>query len=174
MGADVHMYVEYNSKERLPHANPAFNSWRSFGDRINPGRNYNLFGLLAGVRCEGEIFAVRGLPENLGWSANGDSTLYITESGDDDGCCTLGQAESYEKWGSTIHKDANGKPTKVDHPDWHSHSWLTVDELQQVFDAYFTKHGQNVGVEYRALLSAMRALENEGKNDVRVVFWFDN
>jgi len=168
------MYVEYNSKEHQPHANPALNSWRSFGDRINPGRNYNLFGLLAGVRGDGEIFEVRGLPENLGWSASGDATLYITEGSDEDGCCTLAKAESYVQWGSTIYKDANGKPVKVDHPDWHSHSWLTVDEFQQVLDAYVSHFDQPVGLEYRALLAAMRALEDEGKNDVRLVFWFDN
>ena len=31
-----------------------------------------------------------------------------------------------------------------------------------------------VPVEWKAILAAMKALENKGENEVRVVFWFDN
>jgi len=175
MGADVHMYVEYNSKERLPHANPVLNSWRGFGGRINPGRDYWMFALLADVRGSGALIEPRGLPENLGWQSQSDNRLYISDTnGDDEGNCTLAQAQSYALHGSTIINDNEGKPTWVTHPDWHSHSWLTVDEFQQVLEAYERKTKHKAGLEYRALLAAMRAIEDEGKNDVRLVFWFDN
>jgi hypothetical protein len=47
MGCDIHAYVE--SKK------PDSKTWWGFGGRINPGRNYRMFGKLAGVRCDGCI-----------------------------------------------------------------------------------------------------------------------
>jgi hypothetical protein len=32
----------------------------------------------------------------------------------------------------------------------------------------------DVPVEWKAILAAMKSLEDEGKNEVRVVFWFDS
>lgn len=174
MGADIHMYVEYRSKEPSPYAHTdARNWWSSFGDRINPGRSYRLFGLLAGVRCDGVMYQTRGMPEDAGYIAKFANQIYISDSGDGESC-TLAQAQSYEKYGSVIEYDQNGRATWVTHPDWHSHSWLTVDQFSSVLNAYRIKYGDDPGVEYVALLAAMRALENDGKNEVRVVFWFDN
>lgn len=174
MGADIHMYVEYASKK------PGYfeetqgkRYWRPFGGRTNPGRDYWLFTLLADVRGSGALIEPRGMPDDAGWYAADDNQLYITETEGDD-YVTMEEAQRYVSYGSKFINGHDGKPVWVTNPDWHSHSWLTVDELQQVFDAYNKKHGELVGLEYRAMLDAMRTLENGGNNDVRVVFWFDN
>ena len=59
MGCDIHLYIE--SKTGLGDF-----GWESFGGRIDVGRNYELFGLLAGVRGTREaLVAPRGLPGDI-------------------------------------------------------------------------------------------------------------
>lgn len=175
MGADIHMYVEYCRLRDPGEAGAEEREyWSPFGGRINPGRNYWLFASLADVRDEGAMYEPRGLPDNLGYCARDDSRLYISES-PGDRYVTPERAKSWvEKGYAKYVNDHNGNPTWVTHPDWHSHSWLTPDELQAVYTRYAYTHGQPVSVQYRALLAAMRTLENDGENKVRVVFWFDN
>lgn len=64
MGCDVHVMIEYDR------FNDGGKSWWNFGGTINPGRDYEMFGHLAGVRCEdNEHLPLRGLPENPSWDA---------------------------------------------------------------------------------------------------------
>ncbi len=173
MGCDIHMYVEYNDKKR----EDAY--WRSFGGRINPGRNYWIFGLISkGVRAEfEESMEDKGLPDELGSYARSDSHLYITDAEtDEEGCCSLKRAKEWEANGHKItYKE--GKPIWVAHPDWHSHTWLTVEEYRKVIEIYLEKNQKgdynDPEPAYQALLSAMEKLA-EFDNDVRVVIWFDN
>lgn len=176
MGCDIHMYVEYREKER---AGTQYDWWNSFGGRINPGRNYTLFGILCdGVRFdppEGKSHEQKGLPDGpLGTHAEHDVHLYIRDDSSEweEQSCTLSDAQ---RWGRKIEYNKDGKPWRTYHPDWHSHTWLTTKELAQAYRWYSSiNRGYSVGAEYKALLSAMKALENKGKNEVRVVFWFDN
>lgn len=175
MGCDIHMYVQYREKER---AGTQYDWWSSFGGRINPGRNYSLFGVLCdGVRSEapeGKCYEQRGLPEKLGYAADYDVHLHIRDDDEprEENTCTL---EDAKRWGRRIEYDKDGKPWRTSHPDWHSHSWLTTKELAQAYRWYNSiNRGYGVGAEYKALLAAMKALENKGKNEVIVVFWFDN
>jgi len=117
MGCDVHMYVEYKSKKSES------DYWRGFGNRINPGRNYWMFGLMSkGVRCEFKnSFMPKGMPDNAGYCSENDNQLYISETGEEDGCCTLENAKRWEQNGCKIIY-CNDKPTWVTHPDWHSHT----------------------------------------------------
>jgi hypothetical protein len=177
MGCDIHMYVQYREKkERENELNRDW--WYEFGDQISPGRNYSMFGILAGVRSsyyddEGVThLEPKGLPDfGLGWGARADLSLSITETGQEEKSCTLEQAE---RWKGPIEKNKDGKPVRTEHPDWHSHSWLTPKELAQVYRWYKKETGYPPGLEYRVLLKMMKALEDEGKNEVVVVFWFDN
>jgi len=168
MGCDIHAYVEYKEKE-----DNSNEYWWGFGGQINPGRDYTMFGILAGVRYHPKKgFDPRGIPNHhLSWAANDNLYLYITEDGEDDNSTTLEQAKL---WGKEIIYDDDGKPFKVKHPDWHSHSWLTTKELAQAYKWYEEELGHKPGLEYRALLKLMKALEDNGKNKVIVVFWFDN
>jgi hypothetical protein len=163
MGCDIHCYVEYKDRSGSTH-------WNSFGERINPGRDYQLFALLAGVRGEGEpLYPVRGVPAGLGYYASIDYWLYISDDyPDSEGCCSTETAHAYAIDGSHYSEDKS----RISNPDWHSHSWLTTAEYNNCLDACDQLPYHYSLVEYRALLAAMRSLENT--HDVRMVFWFDN
>lgn len=163
MSCDIHCYVEHKKLGDDGY-------WLPFGGRINPGRNYEVFGrLVAGVRCDGPAVApTRGFPDNAAWVSRHDNWHYVSADGDtSDGAVTVADANRWVAGGSSRrvgHNDAY-----VTDPDWHSHSWVTPDE----WEAAITGNRYPCDVEYRALLAAMRVLEGEGRS-VRVVLWFDN
>jgi hypothetical protein len=137
---------------------------------MNPGRNYTIFGSLAGVREAGPpVVAPRGLPPDLGWEAVGDNTLFICETSGD-GYTTPDRAAYYvEKCGSRYESDKQ----RVTHPDWHSHSWLTPKEWDLAIAQAKIHRASTWGMpEYAAISAALHELENYG--DARIVFWFDN
>lgn len=185
MGADIHMFVEYRNKKRAQEdkQNGRKPYWYSYGDHMNPGRNYTLFAVLAGVRGNYEdSFEPKGRLERveMGYMSGSGAHLYIvdkpTNEVREEGCCSREQAEIWAQYGSKIIEDK-----WVEHPDWHSHSWMTIEELEEAFERYKVHATQEWGepitdvpLEYRALLASMKALEDGGENEVRVVFWFDN
>ena len=157
MGCDIHCYIEYKS--------PNTEGWSDFGGRVNPGRNYDLFGKLAGVR-RSEVTPVvepRGLPEDISYAASSDAWIYVSSTGSGEGCCTQEQAERWVGWGAR-YRD----PEKmfISNPDWHTHSWLTTDEYAAAIEG-------SSEPEYAAILAAMRSFEENGFQ-ARIVFWFDN
>lgn len=160
MGCDIHCYIEYK--------HPESEIWSDFGGRINPGRNYDLFAKLAGVRNYNEkppAIPPRGMPADAAYAADGDNKLFITET-EGAGCVTPATAAEYVKHGSVYVNGSDDKPTWVTHPDWHSHSWLTTEE--------YAKSVEDSGeFEYLAILAAMQSFEENGCA-ARLVFWFDN
>lgn len=181
MGCDIHMYVEYTNKKDYEEIikNGKKPYWMSFGGRINPGRNYVLFGVLAGVRYDfPNANYPRGLPDDLGYHSLNDSRIYISEEKlDGEYSVTLDEAKRYCGFSPRIriHNNSYGEPKWVDNPDWHSHSWMTTKEFSTALRRY-SKYKDNWGtaIEYKALLSAMKTLEKSGNYQARVVFWFDN
>lgn len=206
MGCDLHFYVEYTDKEsvEMEKDGDLFNDepykayWRDFGMKFNPGRNYWMFGLLSkGVRSNfDEGFEPKGIPnyDSLGFSSRNDYTLLISdnERDDEDGrCCTMQQAMRWSTSNFSPSKlyyrnPTDDKPYRVSNPDWHSASWLTLDEYERTIQIYKEKIRKLVeedpeynsiedGIlpEYEAILSAMKSLESNGYV-TRVVFWFDN
>jgi hypothetical protein len=190
MGADIHMYVEYRdkkvAKERDVRGEKPY--WLAYGDRVNPGRNYTMFAILSCVRGEyEESFQPKGkLPrEMMSWGASSDAFMHIYPKKHEDkeweGFVTLEKATEWATWGRQIILNENGEPTYIEHPDWHSHSWMSIEELEQAYKIYAEKASQEWGeeitrphVEWMALLASMKALEGDDENEVRVVFWFDN
>lgn len=188
MGADIHMYIEYvyksdvqrykeDLKERRENVRKPY--VHSFGDQINPGRNYCMFGCLAeGVRndIEGAI-PPKGLPpeEELGYMSLSDNRLYISENGEGEKECTLEDAKKWEGYGLKItYRD--GKPIFVEHPDWHSHTWLTLKEYQRALTLYKKNsmfYGDRVPLEYQVVLDAMKSIQRNG-GIPKLVIWFDN
>ena len=161
MGCDIHAYIEYqrNGETRyLP-----------FGGRINPGRNYRLFGLLADLReCGPAIIEPRGMPPDAAWEAEHDNELYISAN-ETDGTTTPERAQRWVESGSSVYlKDKHF----VTHPDWHSHSWLTTAEYRDVLKVYQSQESAWPIPEYDAILAAMERLDHHGT--ARLVFWFDN
>lgn len=191
MGCDVHMYVEYTNKTRLEETRKKKaegdteirEHWRTFGGRINPGRNYAMFGLLAqyvrsdnpnGVPAKGLLHH-----DDMGFCAADDCYKYIANEGEEPD----GDEVSYERamsWASGRWPETliyrHGKPRFVSHPDWHSHSWLLTEEYEKVLENYKGLERESWGnpVEYKALLAAMKELESTGDYVARIVFWFDN
>lgn len=171
MGADIHMFMEFAEAPE----NESDPYWRSFGDRFNPGRNYALFGLLAGVRgTRLPLIPPRGMPKDSGFYSTWANKIYISDIADLDGFCTSEKALEYERYGSEIQRDESGKLIWVTNPDWHSHSWLSADEFEGVLEAYRQEVGLHAGLQYMAVLAALRTLEDGGANLARIVFWFDN
>lgn len=187
MGCDIHMYVEYTNKTRkeedLKDSKPPY--WINFGGRINPGRNYTMFSVLAGVRGRyKESFVPKGkIPmDEMGWGSRDDAYIYISnEPLEGEYSINEEKALEWEKRGYEVIR-RNGKPAWVENPDLHSHSWMSPEELERAFEIYRVKATEEWGgeeeirvpLEYQALLSAMKVLEGDGENEVRIVFWFDN
>lgn len=77
MGCDIHMFVEYGSYT----SHDGDQCWDCVGGHWNPGRDYHMFTILAGVRGdEGDmLFEPRGVPEGrLSW----DAQDYLEEDSD--------------------------------------------------------------------------------------------
>jgi hypothetical protein len=172
MGCDIHLYIEYKSK------NTENEYWWGFGGRYNPGRNYAIFGLMAkGVRCEfPESFPIKGLPNVLGYKSKSDNLLYICEE-EGEGNCKLRDAWRWHESGASKIIFHNEQPTWVTNPDWHSHSWLSADEFQSVWDNYIKIARANgygdEEPEWEAVNVLLQHFKNKGY-EARIVFWFDN
>jgi hypothetical protein len=176
VGCDIHMFVEYSSKEPSAYqTDQGRKYWSGFADRINPGRDYRMFAMIAECgRCSDiePVVPNRGMPDgDLGYATADSYWMYVTEE-PGEGMTTRARAESWVRTGSSHWRDAEEK--FVSHPDWHSHTWLTVDEYQRVIERYSEEFHEPPGVEYMALFAAMRVLRQGDKNDVRVICWFDN
>lgn len=166
MGCDIHCFPEYREPYRGPghsydpHLPP---KWTSFGGDINPGRSYDLFAHMAGVRNTigvEPIAAPRGWPDDTGYAAADARWLYVSPGSD------------FEKlawrWidaGQSIWLDADEREY-VSNPDLHSLSWLTPDEFATVI-------AEGAGPEYHAILAALRSFESRGY-DARLLIAFDS
>lgn len=168
MGCDIHLFIEYKNH---------VGNWVCFGDEMNPGRMYEMFAKMAGVRdYEGIMkFKPRGLPENYSSEVESGAHYFISEHVTDeyeDRRVSPSKAEEMVSKGW-----AKRHPTKdfyVTVSDWHNHSWLTADELESCMtDLNIPAEHEKWFVEYRAVVAAMRVFEKAGY-ETRVVFWFDN
>jgi len=164
VGCDIHMFIEYSQFE---------GHWSPFSGEIYGDRDYELFGLLAGVRGEASaVIAPRGLPDNLGWVARNKAYLSITpdkEYHGEEGWVSETQAKVWIKNGcSRFFSDSHHG--EIAHPDWHSHSWMTNKEFKSVLKK-ISKRGYFA--TYKAIVATMDAFEKDGIK-VRLVFWFDN
>ena len=171
MGCDIHVYVEYSHDGKY---------WRNLTDGIG-SRDYRMFGILAGVRCDDlKLFDPKGLPDGqLSWNTEDANILNIApeshpEWADTSGWTSRTSAERWISEGSSKPLYRDGVLNRVTNPDWHSHSWLTSDELSQCVDKYRTiPDVKKAPSEWVGILAAMKAIEENG-DQTRVVFWFDN
>jgi hypothetical protein len=182
MGCDIHGHIIYTEE---------FESGGQFTStfaKLNLGRNYSLFTALAGVRSSwGEAqFCGRpiGFPEKISWQLEDDLFLKVT---DDESLMRLEgyvSKENAERFASMNrrhfhngYKDETQK--KVLHPDWHSHSYMDIEDLSAALRRYnglIKSRGYEGGgapAEMKAILASMRALKAGGVEPL-FVFWFDN
>lgn len=175
------MFVEYrkddwkNYKTDTPY-------WFSFGEEINPGRNYFMFGALTNgvVRNRSNIktkIDPRGLPGNLSYDTDYANKLYVCFGSEGENMCTKEMALKWnETYNSKLYYNSEGDIISVDCPDWHSHSWLTFKEYSEILKEAkrkVKKEGYGIGINYTIIEQIMKTYEKNGYQ-TRLVFWFDN
>jgi len=164
MGCDIHVFVEYKEKKG--------DWWQGFGSEIHLDRNYSMFSFMCdGVRSDHDNgYKARGLPEDLSHRAKDSNWLYITEEKDECNTATLEEAVRWHRdgKGSIIKYDTKGDPQYVEHPDWHSHSWLNTKEYEDCLNK-----SDHITPDYRAILACMKSFESDNC-EARLIFWFDN
>lgn len=156
MGCDIHVFVEYRGPD----------GWRYVG-QYHPGRDYTMFGLLAGVRDESvsPVVEPRGFPPTCSfetWLANMAVRVERDQFNEDD----LARLRMAHRLGSDVGHLAS--PNQ----DWHTHSWLSGAELQRAvkqLGKLEKQRGENSGTAWDGLVALLRALP-----DGRMTFFFDN
>jgi len=196
MGCDIHLFSEkkktVNGVEKWVNAdywkiNPYFGD-----DEYEPelelislysGRNYTLFGVLAGVRGRDEICPPRGLPDDVSdivkknsdrWDGDGHSHSYFT----------LAELKEYYK--NNSHTSHNGFINKrqikeLDEDGITPYSWsewsgpnLQYREWKE--DSSLKPLVESLDKRMRDEFWVQEEVEDTSKEDskIRVVFWFDN
>lgn len=173
MGCDIHAHIEYAEYER--EGTPIWWHYCTFF----AGRDYWLFALMAGVRAysgETPLVDPRGVPSGMTWETEGAFTLRVVEAETHhEGECSRKDAESWVRSGaSKLLTEPDAKYPKVTHPDWHTPSWLSTEEVLAVLQKYGELHAGAVPrANMLAAVAAMKAFESAGLK-ARLVFWFDN
>lgn len=166
MGCDIHVFLEYKST-KYPN-----DRWDSFTwHPINPGRNYELFTKLSGVRGvpKEDPVATRGWTKQISWAADVWNTKRINKPGGalDPERISPDLAEIWVNSGSSQYiYDEDGNIMAVTHPDWHSHGHCDLKTLQKALK-------RNSSVIWQALIAAAKSFE-KGGYEVRFLFAYDN
>lgn len=147
MGCDIHCYIEYKPKDS--------DHWRDFGGRINPGRNYWMFGAMAGVRAtQFKYIEPRGFPNDVASNAFNDNTNYVdddqkepTKQCGEDYHYSRAHADEYVAKGY-CHYVSRGEMENrwVTDCDHHTHSWLNADEFELAIASYLKESGFQIGM----------------------------
>jgi hypothetical protein len=178
MGCDIHGFVEVRDvrPETLSQYSNGYNpTWEviiSAGDFL--GRNYNLFGVLAGVRWYDSswdwepIAMLRGLPDDSNWRIKDDNRYYDKNEG-----------------------------KFIPNPDMHSQTWMLLSEIEafdwnkKIETAIWNPEFRNDETvepiikkqvslydycdDFKTIRALMETLVSiYGDENVRLVIWFDN
>ncbi len=173
MGCDIHAYLDVI--EAMPDPKTGYAGYIStLVGPIDLGRDYELFGVLAGVRRDGAVFPPRGLPpiDELGSRTLHDYWLGITDTPTCTWCggCRHVTPEEVKQWGNKTltHQGM----TYCQHPDWHTPSWLYHHELEDVVQAY--PENKKGLTRLLGIMALMKTINGRKRKRTRLVFWFDN
>lgn len=150
MGCDIHAHIEVKE----------YDDWWELV-RLNLRRNYDAFGLMAGVRGWDSLHPPKGMPSDYSFSVLNAYGLYVTDESEGEGYASKVSAERWVELGISKYI----REGWISHPDHHTPSWLTVDEFEQVCQRLGTGE-----YHYHTALAMMKAIPHE----CRIVFWFDN
>lgn len=171
MGCDIHAFVE------VEHTVGEDKHIHCFAE-LSLDRDYVLFGILAGVRVPIKpVVEPRGIPDKLSGMALSKYCLFVADDGKEclyENECSRDDAESWVKSGSS--KWWNINHTIVTNPDWHTASYLYLEEVQDACFQYSVRENKMLDFEPKQLLlvsSMMTWLSEDGKKP-RFTFWFDN
>jgi hypothetical protein len=150
--------------------------WWHLG-RIRLSQDHLLFELLAGGWSAStpdlhvECLVPKGLPHDVTELSLKEGSFTV----DDDAArleipdtCSRAAADEWANDGRSryIH---NGYA--VTRPEFHSHSWVTIDEFRLVRDRYRSSGGKNDIPALNSVVAMMESLANDGI-ETRAVFWF--
>jgi hypothetical protein len=142
MGCDIHAYIEMYNNSSDPFVD-------CFAENISIGRDYKLFGLLAGVRSHNTANATpKGIPTSPGLSYMCGHHYYLnvcdmhnqpnTHSNPicfhGRRCISTEDAHKVVTEGRAKYVDA--QKTIITDPDWHSATYLCLAEMMQVRKQY--------------------------------------
>lgn len=162
----------------------------TYGERI-----YGMFANLAGVRGDwgrNDYPEPKGFPWDSSYAAQEGYTIWIDDNwaerydkGEiDERAITEERAKEWEtkykckiidlqRWSGDVQK-------RIVDPDYHSASWASRQELEDAFNNLYRKeyNGKEVLIGtysyYLGLIALMKAFEEDGEYEVRMVYWFDN
>ncbi len=179
MGCDIHPYIEVRKRKHKGRRRWAHYDWfrgrHPWDDAVSRHplyitRDYNLFGVLAGVRVSAARIATpRGLPPDVSRAVRDENQLRVVmhDTVDDERVASYADAVQWVKNGSS--EWVGTAKRYVTHPDHHSHSYVTLTELLARDD------WARVGVGPKFYQLTIPELCTLGlPDDVRLVFWFDN
>lgn len=156
MGCDIHAFIETFSKQESLTNDSCFVD--CYSSEISFGRDYILFGLIAGVR-HNAIISPRGIPTNpsMSYTTSNKYFLRVVDLPEDEvscrnNCVARMKAEEYVKQGSSQYTDDS--KNKIIGPDWHTPTWLTLDELIQIRKIYLLET-----IQYYSNLSGKKIKE---------------
>ena len=180
MGCDIHLHLETYSGNGTPFSEEEFIAGFSSGDIYIP-RHYYLFDALAGVRHnKGKACLIpsRGIPNKISYEVEQGYYQYVFDDNEDywhDDYIKRALADECVSKGLSQYKDHHAKKNGwVSCPDWHTPSHLVLNEINEAIDHKEIDRSE-LSNEFRLVLSLLTAAEIEyGKNNARVVFWFDN
>ena len=180
MGCDIHPYVEYVIKN--------YQDAYCFAE-LSMDRDYWLFHALAGVRgspLTGDKVGVpKGMPDNPSSTVQGAYYLIVSDDRagkaiDGDRYVTMEDAKKYEQHGASFvirpkRDDGWTPPVLLSGPDYHSASYLNVEELKKIRENYLSIEDERISEshELNSVIAMMEALERPDV-EARFVFWFDN
>lgn len=188
MGCDIHAYLEYrskvadtaypkttnmflNDKNELTYKNATYNFYAT----LSLSRYYTMFAKMADVRNYEEIDSEtpKGLPSDASMIIIHEALLYILSNNDTprDSSCRQMDAERWLSAKISLPVYSGDKPCYLTNPDWHSHSWLSMNELSRIIKSF--KKKSDAGIEYLGILDLMKSFDKHGF-EMRLVFWFDN
>lgn len=197
MGCDIHFFVERRDSSMY-----GDNRWS--GIEMDIPRDYGLFKVLASVRAsriedQPEMFQPRGMPRDISSVTKEQYLMLVTDDGDPGEGCSRQCAERLIAQGSTEYWDERKR--FVICADWHSASWLTLEELRTAYQRYLEYYKECVLPQLRTGMSedelfaeckrvqgmmqsvsripevesAIAYMERMSEfREVRAVFWFDN
>lgn len=144
MGCDIHCHIEEFTppREGKKNRNGDQAQGYSFGVAhfVNLGRNYRLFALMAGVRNDPlnpvtPVADPKGVPATVAFRTQRAYSVRVEDQADDEGeAVTKETAQQWVDNGYSVWM--NDDHTLVSGPDWHTASWLTIEELEKVQELY--------------------------------------
>jgi hypothetical protein len=138
MGCDIHAYIEFFSKTE--HKNTSNCYVGCFSGQLSLGRDYTLFGLIAGVRHSvPPLINPKGIPTKPGLSYEVADDYYLSVVSDEatrvsPNSIRQSLAQEYVLDAQSTYVDDS--KMRITNPNFHTPTWVTLDELLTIRKMY--------------------------------------